>query len=237
MSKRKLVWMAAAVCLVCSAGVYAAPVIMEKIEYAIAEIQPGSPEVKNNLALREFAKEQKGGENVQEDVEAYAHFLADLYPTEEEIRYIDGLIGEGYDAKAVVEIYEFWQDTQEDLSIIEEVYAYRPTEEVKHWVDEGFIKLAAQGKTKTQYSNLSVEEVKAYYESGISYEDILTADKLSRHGTKDINHVLSMKRENASWYEIIDDVYTLSPPERKQTDVEKYKGIQNPKDRGTVLLS
>ncbi len=229
MQKRKLIGMTAALCLVCSAVVYAAPAIVEKIEYANAEIQPGSLTVKNNLALRAITKEQKDGVNVQTDVEAYAHFLADLCPTEEEIRYVDNLIGKGYDAEAVIEIYEFWQDTQEDLSIIEAVYAYRPAEEdVRFWVDEGFIKLAAQGKTKNQYSNLSVDEVKAYYESGLSYEEIMVADKLSRHGTKDIKHVLERKQKDISWYEIMDEVYTLSPPEKRESDIEKYKGIKNP---------
>jgi len=229
MSKKKTAWVAVALVLASVTGVCAAPAIAEKIAYATAEIQPGSLTVKNNAALRQIVKEKKAGTDVQVDVEAYAHFLADLYPTEEEIRYIDSLIGKGYDAKAVVEIYEFWQDTQEDIAIIEAVYEYLPpVEGVKYWVDEAFIKLAAQGKTKGQYSDLSVEEVNALYESGVSYEEILMADKLSRYGTKDIHHVLSRKQEDASWYEILDEVYTLSSPESKQENIEKYKQIQNP---------
>ncbi len=229
MSKKKTAWVAVALVLASVTGVCAAPAIAEKIAYATAEIQPGSLTVKNNAALRQIVKEKKAGTDVQVDVEAYAHFLADLYPTEEEIRYIDSLIGKGYDAKAVVEIYEFWQDTQEDIAIIEAVYEYLPpVEGVKYWVDEAFISLERKGKTKGHYSNLTVEEVQEYYKEGVSYEDMRIADKLSRYGTKEFEEIMSDQMEEVSWYEIIDKVYTISPADQKEAYIEKYKSIEEP---------
>lgn len=231
MKKKKLAIILACICLLGAAGVYAAPKIKEKIEYATAEIVPGSLEVKHNRALRAIEKDRKKGEDVQPDVEAYAHFLSDLFPSDEEIQYVDGLIGKGFRARDVVEIFEFWQDTQEDLSIIEEAYTYRPpVDGVRYWVDSAFIKLDAAGKTKRHYSNLSEDEVKKHFEEGLSFEELMMADKLSRHGTKEINVIIKDKKEQVSWYEIMDGVYGLVLQEHKKEMAEKYKNITDPNE-------
>ena len=135
----------------------------------------------------------------------------------------------GYDVNALYEIYKFWRDTAEDIEIIEEVYKFKPeSPNVMYWVDEAFIELANQGKTKNQYSNLSVEEVEAYKNSGMTFSDILVADKLSRYGTEKIETILDEKQSGVSWFEITDNVYSISSPEEKAANAEKYKNISDP---------
>ena len=231
MKNKKQILIISILCFTCAIGAYAASeVITEKGNKEI-EMQQDSMTAEDNLVIGNISKDKIEGIGTQKDIEAYTHFLAELYPTKEEIEYIDTLLGKGYSAKPLVEIFEFWQDTQEDINIIEEVYAYRPpVDDVLFWVDEAFIQLASQGKTQGQYSDLSVEEVQAYYESGISYEEILVADRLSRYGTKEIKTILSQRQAEASWYEIMDSVYSLSKEESREADIQKYSVIKNPNE-------
>lgn len=159
----------------------------------------------------------------------YVSLVAELSPTASDLSYLKNLMKKGYDVNALYEIYKFWRDTAEDIEIIEEVYKFKPeSPNVMYWVDEAFIELANQGKTKNQYSNLSVEEVEAYKNSGMTFSDILVADKLSRYGTEKIETILDEKQSGVSWFEITDNVYSISSPEEKTANAEKYKNISDP---------
>ncbi len=201
---KKLVAGLATVCLVCSAGVYAAPVIMEKIEYAIAEIQPGSPEEENDLAFQEITEETKDEENMKQDVESYVHFPADLYPTEEEIKYIYDLIDKGYDPAHVMEAAAFWLDTDEPLSVLEELVTnLADYEEVK----ESTVEEIYNQMTEERGGVLTYADVKKLAEEGISVADIHTANVLSRKGVYDIHTILEKFREKGNYASVIREVY------------------------------
>lgn len=222
---RKTAALVLMVLLVGVVSAFSAPKIIEEITIVTMDTQPGSLSADTNPALYKLTREQKKGIDIQEDTESYAYFLSTLAPAQNEIRYIDSLIADGYSAKALVQIFEFWKDTEEDIDIIEEVYEYRPDDlDLLYWVDSAFLGLSKEGKTKTKYSDLSVQEVKEYYSKGISYEDMRLIDKLSRKGTKDIKELMLQKENNTSWYEIINGVYEFS----SDGNNEKYCSIENP---------
>lgn len=228
MKKKILIFTALLVLAVLTTAV-ASQGIIDAIKIATMDEVPGSTSPDTNVALYTIEKNVKKGKSVQEDIEAYAYFLSYLEPSEEEIRYIDNLIAKDYSTKALVQIFEFWKDTEEEIKIIENVYELKPADlDVLYWVDSAFIELDNQGKTKTHYSNLSVEEVKEYYKNGIGYEEMMIADKLSRKGTKDIETILEQKAKKTSWYEIIDGVYNISSEEDEADNIDKYKNIDNP---------
>lgn len=183
--------------------------------------------VKQNKALASLKSQMEKGKDVQNAVEAYAYFISVLQPTDSERVYIDNLILKGKDAEALVNIFEFWQDTTEDLSIIEAVYKYMPHPDYpeKYWVDNAFIDLANKGITKNQYSNLSYDDVKEYSRKGLSYDELRAADKMSRKGKKQIGEILDKRQEGISWYEIADSIYSLSSDETRLADIDTYKII------------
>ena len=49
----------------------------------------------------------------------------------------------------------------------------------------------------------------------------LVADKLSRYGTEKIETILDEKQSAVSWFEITDNVYSISSPEEKAANAEK----------------
>lgn len=230
MKNKKQLLIIFALCLTCAIGVYAATETIHKNEALNTEEQMNDLKDENISAVH-IIKNETDEKFAEEDMEAYAYFLAELYPSDDEIQYIDALIKRGYRVKDLVEIFVYWQDTQEDLNIIEKVYAYRPpVDGVLYWVDSAFIKLAEKGETKGNYAGLTVEEVREYQQKGLSYEEILTADKLSRYGTKEVKTILEDKQADVSWYEIMDDVYGLCPPEEREANIAKYKNIENPEE-------
>jgi len=62
----------------------------------------------------------------------------------------------------------------------------------------------------------------------MTFSDILVADKLSRYGTEKIETILDEKQSGVSWFEITDNVYSISSPEEKAANAEKYKNISDP---------
>ena len=179
-------------------------------------------------SLKKLERSKKNGEVVQNQVEFYAYFVSVLQPSKEEKDYIDGLIEAGYDVEALVKIFDFWRYKVEDMSIIEKAYAYKPYDlSVSYWVDEAFVNLHEKGEAVTEYGNLSVEEVKAYFAEGIDFEEISAADKMSRKGIKSTETILSEKKNGSSWYDIASEIYGVEPSEN---DSLEFSRIENPNE-------
>lgn len=49
----------------------------------------------------------------------------------------------------------------------------------------------------------------------------LVADKLRRYGTEKIETILDEKQSGVSWFEITDNVYSISSPKEKAANAEK----------------
>lgn len=210
----------AVVLVVLTVSAYAANVVIENLnqasqfEHVVDESLLTNSELilSENIALKQLKSNMDKGENVDSQITKYAYFISVLNPTTEEKNYIDSLIKKGYDAEALIEIYEFWLDTAEDINIIEEVYSYNPNdEEVEYWIENAFISLSNEGKTINMFSDLTFEEVKEYYyDYGISPDDILVAGRMSRKGVRDAETIIQSRMNGETWYEIADDIYNLS---------------------------
>lgn len=183
---------------------------------------------KKSSAYKKFTSDMKKDEVVQEDVEYYSYFMYVLQPSAEEKQYIDKLIDKKYNIMALVKIFDFWRYTNEDISIIEKAYDYRPNDlTVSYWVDEAFIRLYKEGKSKTEYSNLSVEEVNEYIAQGITADELRAADKMSRKGVKTIEVILSERLQGKTWCEISNDIYGI---ELTDEEIEQLKSIEDPSE-------
>ena len=158
------------------------------------------------LALESIAS---GKENISpntdsgKDMIKYLEWIKVYNPSEEAKKIIAQLIADGADVDALIAVCIFWEDTDEPFSIVEDIYNNAPddlTEFEDHilWIESTYNYL-----TKQEDNALTIEEVQAYVESGISTSEILIANRMSRKDENDIKEILEKRQNGKSWYDLI----------------------------------
>ncbi len=143
------------------------------------------------------------GEELYEKVEAYATFKISQQPTAEEIQHMANLLSDGSPLEAVLDAYQFWMTTNAEFSLVDQlVQAYQQEfANISYWTEEVYDSI-------TQNPNvLSEEDVDAYMQQGISAEDILLANELSRKNVYTIQQILTKRQQETAWFDIIAEVY------------------------------
>ena len=116
--------------------------------------------------------------------------------TTEEVNYLLDLISTHKNTEDIFNVYIFWKDTGEDLSIVEKVFllkedcvnAYRGGSGdygTQLWIEDAF-----NEATDFKYGTLSPNDIIEYWEKGLSTDDILLANVLCRQGVFTINEIL-----------------------------------------------
>lgn len=112
-------------------------------------------------------------------------YLRKVYKlTDEQLGYIAGLIADGRDAMTVMGICYFWLDTNEDISIIKDIYDIKDNYETSKFEN------AFNYITNDKCGVMTDEDVEAYIAKGAAIEDIQTANKLCRRGVLTIFEIL-----------------------------------------------
>ncbi|MBO4898034.1 MAG: hypothetical protein J5590_07030 [Clostridia bacterium] len=117
-----------------------------------------------------------------------AEFFAANFITKDRQEYILQIMESGYDMETVKTVVGFWLDTDEDLSMIDRLLEEIPKdiEEVNYsTVEDAYDRL-----TENRSGILSYRECKEYSEAGISVEDMIYANKLSKKGYMEIHEIL-----------------------------------------------
>ncbi len=142
------------------------------------------------------------GEELYEKVDEYARMKIVYQPTQTEIWLLADLLNQDTDFDAVLTAYKFWTTTNADLSLLEQLArAYTPDmEQMRNWVDNVYDSLTGK-------SGLTVQEVADYQEKGLTREDILSADELSRKDVYTIKEILSKREHGKDWFTIISEVF------------------------------
>lgn len=130
--------------------------------------------------------------------------------------YINALFENGEsqteaDLQALLDIVKFWEDTNDDIAIVGSIYERRPLAEslaVRHtnrpWIESAYNDITGRDDI------LSVEDVKAYVEAGLSYEDIIAASRLSLKGEITTSQALDRVSEGEPWYSLVTGTRPLS---------------------------
>lgn len=166
----------------------------------------------------------------------YASFINVFKPSTAEIEYINALAASGYDLSKLIDIYGFWKDTDDDISMIKTIYdAYDPElAQSDYWVEEIYNRV-----TEYKTGVLNSEDIDEYIKQGLTRGDIVTANRLCRLGKLTIQQILEEKLSGTSWFEMIDQLY--SQAQNRDTSLiksistnkkERYKEI---KDGGGIL--
>ena len=179
------------------------------------EINLESADASIRSALTTIAKKSDKDASTRELVR-FMEWVEVYNPDEDAKAKVTQLIKEGADIDALIEVCIFWEDTNEPFSIVEEIYNHAPVEDFDEiddhvlWIEPTFNAL-----TGREEQALTIDEVKAYVEAGISTSDIRIANRMSRKDA-DIKTVLEERKSGKSWYELIMADSSVAPPENPE---------------------
>lgn len=181
-------------------------------------------------ALIMALKEKKNAEMDFDTLQELACFeeIYNLGDTEK-TRFVSW-INSGKDIRLLMYIYEFWLTTEEDFSIIEDVYdmfvdGYDPEMRLPSDKDlwfEGLFNFLSGNK----YGKLTTDVVEEYMNKGLKLDEIKMAERMSRTGRMAVNEILEKKSAGTEWSDIAAEVNNI--PElhgRSELDIEELQDI------------
>lgn len=205
------------VCIVCTAisafGAWRVPLLIREAEAAkrISEAQAAQPEL-TRVAQAVNASDLDTRNKTRQIVQ-YADWVKVYQPTQAQQDEISRMIAGGADVDVLMDICRFWEDTNEPFSLVAELYAQCPEAELLEeftdnmlWITGAYDHL--RGK---EDEALTVEDIMAYQEQGVTLEDVRIADRMSRSGA-DIRDVLERKIAGETWQQLILPDYEQTAP-------------------------
>ncbi len=117
--------------------------------------------------------------------------------SDEEMDYLYQLVIDGKNPKDIVSICYFWFDTNEDITIIEDIYDVKWRYKTETWIENAFNYV-----TENKCGVLETEDVNEYIRKGLTEADIVSANILCRKGVLTIQEILDMRLKGASFAEI-----------------------------------
>jgi len=165
-------------------------------------------------------------------------FLREGYGlSDADMDFIADLVIEGRNMSDVIHIAYFWLDTNEDISIIREIYDVKEGfGDSRLWIDFAF-----NAVTYNRHGSLSDEEVQEYLEMGLEFEDIHIARILSRLGVMTIHEILDEIAEGAYFSELAAEIDSAPTVRRNRSrvrvDRERGGRHRNLRNQSDVLMS
>jgi len=192
-------------------GIYAA------FENAIIEAQEKEIEKSINQAVSEAADDDFSADGMfklletiypdEEErykaIEDYGFRKAIDNITSEQSQYLCSVVKSSNDYFLTMSIYEFWQTTSEPIDIIGKIYElYDEEYRSIYWIEDAFNII-----TENRHGVLDKAGIDAYIEKGLTTEDILYANIMSRKGVLTINEILDQRADKKAWLEITSEIY------------------------------
>lgn len=178
-----------------------------------------------NDPIYTYLAQHYSGVELYTQVDEYALFKVSQQPTSEEITYMANLLNSGSPLKAVLDAYRFWSTTNANLSLIGQLTAgYQPEfAEVSYWAEDVYDAIT------NNTDALSTEEVTTYMQQGMSSDEILLANELSRKNVYTIQQILTKRQQEESWFDIISDIYDLlnHPLTVANSKKDSYRSIED----------
>jgi len=162
--------------------------------------------------------------------------------SEEAMDYIADLIISGRDMEEIIHITYFWLETNEDISIIGEIYDMKDEfAGSSFWLEFAFNRI-----TGNRHGVLTDEEAVEYLEMGLDFDDLEIARVLSRQGVMTIHEILDERAEDVSFSELAAEIDSESVPQRGRSrgdrsrvrvnreNASRHRNLRNQSD---VLMS
>lgn len=143
-------------------------------------------------------------EETSEVMERYAALMATYDLSADDTQTIYQMVQSGKNLEMIMDLVEFLQDTQEQNTILEDVYnagaaigfGYR------HWMEEAYNRV-----TQNVHGVLDAAGISSYLAQGLTTDDILCANLLSRVSSKTISSILDDLSAGQSWAQIFAGIY------------------------------
>ncbi len=134
-----------------------------------------------------------------------ALFMGRYCTTKESFSYIEQMILAGCDPNTTMDIYQFYLTTNEDISIVRQIYdmVYDGEPIINR---DAVFESAFNEITNNKCGVLTQNDVISYLEKGLSVDEIMQANLLSRKGVMTINEILDSRLLGISWEKIIETV-------------------------------
>ncbi len=168
-------------------------------------------------------------DEIQKTLDDYAAVIALYAPDEATVETFINMTKEGKNLQKICEIYCFLTDTIEGNTLLKDMYEIGTMTNFSgnFWLESSYNYL-----TEKKHGVLSMEEIVAYKNKGISIDEISTASVLSRGGNGTITEILDRRAAGESWEKIFDTYY-----QKKSLNLQKkfnkteastlLEGIQN----------
>lgn len=159
---------------------------------------------------------------VHNDILVNYEYLREVHNLfDSDMEYIADLIISGCDPTEIINLTYFWLDTNEDISLVKSMYDLKGEYEgKKNWYGNAYDRV-----TDCKNGSLTVDEVQEYMKNGVSDENILFADKLSRKGVYTINQILDKHCSGISMAEIAAEIMSGGV---MTADLSEYELISDP---------
>ena len=167
-------------------------------------------------------------ENIESDAEYNLALLNYKYleygykVSSENMDYIADLIIDGYNYEDVIDGAYFWLDTAEDISIVKSMCEWKINNtdyNGEFWEENAFNDI-----TDNKCGVLTVEDFEEYSKIGISIDEILIADRLSRKGVYTIQEILEKYHNGMTMTDIAIEIDGQAPWTENRNIVSVYGG-------------
>ncbi len=120
-----------------------------------------------------------------QNIYAYTEFIYQNNFTFEEMEIINRILGNDTTVQSLAQVYDFWLTTDEDFDMIEKICALEDEYFSEHWFESAFNTL-----TNSEHGELDGNEVIDYLSKGITTDEILAANVMSRKKGQNIHTIL-----------------------------------------------
>ncbi len=155
-----------------------------------------------------------------ENVASYVSFICENTFTLEQIKIINKILEKGTTIQTLNQVYNFWLTTDEPFSMVEDICACEDRFFSEFWYEDAFNHL-----TENVHGELTGEDVRAYIEEGITEDDILTANVLSRKEGQNINKILDRVKDGEKIEDIICEIYNVKNLPEEKTNFKKVSKL------------
>ena len=104
-------------------------------------------------------------DEIKSSLEKYISALEFYHPSEDEKAYLINMLNKGYDFNKIMDIYNFLQLTDKDISIVEDIYTIMESSPLEISIEDAYANY-----TNTTADELTISNVAYYVDNGISPE-------------------------------------------------------------------
>ncbi|OQB13715.1 MAG: hypothetical protein BWY15_01563 [Firmicutes bacterium ADurb.Bin193] len=152
----------------------------------------------DNTIFERINRSGKTKNEIYEDIFQYKKFKKMYKPASQDMAYLDALIIKGANIATLINIYDFWLTTSEDISIIGQIYDLSSAIAGPYWIEDAFNQI-----TGNRHGVLDKDGINQYLSQQITAEDIRIANVLSRKGVLTITEVLDRFAADRDWAAIV----------------------------------